>query len=84
MPSKTSAQRGSSTSAWQDSANAAGFCAAWVKPPDQVQPPNDQITLRFGYIRLSLRSWLKLPRSAPASQVSATPSTLSAAVYARS
>jgi hypothetical protein len=55
-----------------------------VKPPDQVQPPNDQITRRWGYIRLSLRSWPKLPRRAPASQVSATPSTLFAAEYAMS
>ncbi len=41
------------------------------------------MTFRFGYIFLSLRSWLKLPRSGW-SQVSATPSTLSAAVYALS
>ncbi len=48
MPSKTSAQRGSSTRSWQDLANAAGFCTAWPKPPDQVQPPKDQITLMCG------------------------------------
>ena len=51
-----------------------GSAAAWPKPPDQVQPPKDQSTLMFGYFALSLRSWLKLPRSGW-SQVSATPST---------
>src|SRR3954447_11853426 len=79
MPSNTSAQRGSSTSRKQESANAAGLAAAWAKPPDQVQPPKENSTFRFGYIRFSLRSWLKLPRSAPASQVSVVPSTLDAA-----
>ncbi len=83
MPSKTSAQRGSSTRSWQDLAKAAGFFTASVKPPDQVQPPKDQRTLMCGYLALSLRSWLKLPRSGW-SQVSATPSTDSAAVYALS
>lgn len=41
MPSKTSAQRGSSTRSWQDFANAAGFFTASGKPPDQVQPPKE-------------------------------------------
>jgi hypothetical protein len=36
----------------------------------------------LGYIFLSFRSWLKLPRRAFASHVSATPSTLVAVVYA--
>ena len=44
--------------------------AALPKPPDQVQPPKDHRILRFGLLALSLRSWLKLPRSGW-SQVSA-------------
>ena len=63
IPSNTSAQRGSSTRLRQDCANACGFAAAWVKPFDQVQPPNDHSTFRPGCMALSLRSWLKLPRA---------------------
>src|ERR1700752_1838999 len=79
IPSKTPAQRGSLTRLKHELAKAVGLAAAWPKPPDQVHPPNENRTLRCGYLALSLRSWLKLPRRAPASQVSATPSTLDAA-----
>ena len=30
---------------------------------DQVQPPSEMYTLRFGYFALSCLSWLKLPAS---------------------
>ena len=83
IPSNSPAHRGSLRSEKHESANAVGFAAACVNPPDHVQPPNDQITLRPGLAALSLRSWLKLPRSGW-SHVSATPSTLWSAVYALS
>ncbi len=79
MPSKTSAHRLFSTSSWQDRANAAGSFAASPKPPDQVQPPKDHRIFRPGCFCFSSRSWLKVPRRGW-SQVSATPSTDSAAV----
>src|SRR3954464_4500223 len=77
-PSNTPDQRASWTSFWHDAANAAGSFAAAVKPPEPLQPPNDQITLRPGYFCFSLRSCPKLPRSGACS-ASAAPSTLSAA-----
>src|SRR4051794_34094771 len=48
MPSKTVFQRGSFTRFQQEVAKADGFAAACVKPPDQVQPPNDQKMRRPG------------------------------------
>jgi len=57
--------------------------AASAKPPDQVQPPKDHSTLMCGYLALSWRSWLKLPRSGW-SQVSACPLTDWSAVKALS
>jgi hypothetical protein len=69
----------------QEATNAlreALVSAALEKNVDQVQPPIDSSTLRSGYRALSLRSWLKLPLSAW-SGLSATPSTLSAALAGR-
>ena len=53
-------------------------------PPnlDQVKPPSDISTLRFGCRALSLRNWRKLPASG-CPQESATPSTASSAVAGR-
>src|SRR6266498_3615067 len=56
--------------------------AAFEKNFDQVKPPSEISTLSCGCFCCSLRSWLKLPRSAWVSE-SATPSTLSSAEYAR-
>ena len=83
MPSNSPAQRLSLTRLKQLFANADGFAAAWVKPLDQVQPPNEKMTFRPGCIFLSLMSWPKLPLTALGSAESALPSTLSAAAYGR-
>src|SRR4030095_16007992 len=48
MPSNTPFQRGSCSRLKQELANAVGLAAAWPKPPDQVQPPNENRTLMFG------------------------------------
>ena len=64
------------TNFWRE----ASVAAAREKFFDQVQPPIDSMTFRWGYFALSCLSWLNEPASGW-SHLSATPLTLVVALY---
>lgn len=57
---------------------ASVFAASW-KNLEYVQPPSEMLIFRWGYLAFSSLNWLKTP-TIGWSHLSATPSTLSAAL----